>query len=213
MLKRKNIRSNIQLNEYSSIYVFMFVLFLIGIIFGAIIVNSMNTIQKLDLFFYLHQFFEDVKDGSGLEVKELFQSSFFYHFKYILLIFILGLSIIGIPIIWLFIFMKGIVIGFSVGFLVNQMGWHGLLMATASVAPHNVFLIPAYLIAGSFAMIFSLHLIRRLFSAKIYQQSIRKHITQYSTVLIVVMVVALIGSIVETFISPNAMRIIVDWAL
>ncbi|MBB6455315.1 stage II sporulation protein M [Salirhabdus euzebyi] len=212
MLKKKNIGSKIKVSEYSSIYLFMFVLFLIGVIFGAVIVNSMSFIQKQDLYFYLHQFFGQVQEGSLLHEQDLFQSSFFYHFKYILLIFILGLSIIGIPIIWIFIFMKGIVIGFSVGFLVNQIGWFGLLMASASIAPQNIFVIPAYLIAGSFAMIFSLHLIRRLFVTKTYHQPIRKHFVQYSSVFLVVLVITLVASIVETFLSPHTMRLVVNWA-
>ncbi len=37
--------------EHATIYIFMTILFLTGIIFGAVIVNSMNFIQKQDLFF------------------------------------------------------------------------------------------------------------------------------------------------------------------
>jgi stage II sporulation protein M len=213
MLQKKNIRSKIQLSEYSSIYLFMFILFIVGVVFGAVIVNSMSFVQKQDLYFYLHQFFGHVQEGSLLKGQDLFQSSFFYHFKYVLLIFILGLSIIGIPIIWIFIFMKGIVIGFSVGFLVNQVGWKGLLLSTASIAPQNLFIIPAYLVAGSFAMIFSLHLIRRIFSSKVYKHPIRSHFVQYSTVFLIVIAVALIASLVEAFISPHAMKLVVNWTL
>ncbi|WP_240473224.1 hypothetical protein [Oceanobacillus caeni] len=39
------------MREYATIYLFMVILFLTGIIFGAIIVNSMNFVQKQDLFF------------------------------------------------------------------------------------------------------------------------------------------------------------------
>src|SRR5690606_186698 len=170
MVKKRSLGSKIEISEYSSIYLFMFILFLVGIVFGAVVVNSMSFIQKQDLLFYLQQFFGHVQEGTLIRGFDLFQSSLFYHIKYISFIFILGLSIIGIPIIWIFIFMKGVVIGFSVGFLVNQIEWQGFFVAITSIAPQNLFIIPAYIIAGSFAMIFSLHLIRKLFSSRIYKQ-------------------------------------------
>ncbi|WP_102027127.1 stage II sporulation protein M [Salirhabdus sp. Marseille-P4669] len=211
--KKSSFRSKIQVSEYSSIYMFMFILFIVGIVFGAVIVNSMSFIQKQDLYFYLHQFFGHVQEGTLLTGVDLFQESFFYHFKYISLIFILGLSIIGIPLIWIFIFMKGIVIGFSVGFLVNQVGWQGLMLATASIAPQNIFIIPGYLIAGSFAMIFSLFLIKKLFSSRVYKLPMKKHFVQYGTIFLVVLGVALVAAVVEAFVSPHAMRLVVGWTL
>ena len=39
--------------EHSSIYLFVVVLFLMGVIFGAIVVNSLSLTQKEDLFYYL----------------------------------------------------------------------------------------------------------------------------------------------------------------
>jgi stage II sporulation protein M len=217
MLQKKffpsKIKAKFPISEYNNIFLFMFILFLVGIVFGAIIVNSMSWIQKQDLFFYLHQFFGHVQEGTLLKGQNLFQSSLFYHFKYISLIFILGISIIGIPIIWILIFLKGIVVGFSVGFLVNQIGWHGLLLATASIAPQNIFIIPAYIIAGSFAMIFSIHLIRRIFSSRLYKQPMKKHFIQYASVFLVVLAIAIAAALVEAFVSPHAMKLVVEWTL
>lgn len=209
-MTRKAFRTRMEFSQHLSIYLFMFILFLIGVIFGAIIVNSMNFIQKQDLYFYLEQFFGKVLEGTIISEAQLFQTSFFYHIKYIGVIFILGLSIIGIPIIWIFIFMKGIVVGFSVGFLVNQMGWYGLLLAAASIAPQNLLIIPAYIVAGSMAMIFSLHLIRKLFATRLYNHTVRKAFVQYIAVYVTLFAVVLGASLIETFISPFAMKLVVD---
>ena len=48
------------LREHSSIYLFVIVLFLMGVIFGAVVVNSLSFTQKEDLFYYLSQFFGQV---------------------------------------------------------------------------------------------------------------------------------------------------------
>lgn len=197
-------------NEHANVYLFLTMLFLIGVIFGAIIVNSMNFTQKQDLYFYLHQFFGQVIKGPVGSKQMLFQSSLFYHLKYLLVIFILGLSIIGMPIIWVLLFMKGIVVGFSVGFLVNQMGWHGLLLAAASIAPQNLLIIPAYLIAGSLAMIFSLTLIQKL-TAKKNNHPLLQPFFRYSIIFLGLFGIVVVAALVESYLSPQAMKQIIDW--
>src|SRR5690625_7341915 len=109
------------IKEHMTIYVFMVILFLTGIIFGAIIVNSMNFVQKQDLFFYVDRFFGQIIDHRAIAQQEIFKSSLFYHMKYLLLLFILGLSVIGLPVVWILLFFKGLVVGFSVGFIVSQL--------------------------------------------------------------------------------------------
>ena len=65
--------------EHSSIYLFIIVLFLMGVIFGAIVVNSLSFTQKEDLFYYLSQFFGQVSDGHVAAADELFKQSFFHN--------------------------------------------------------------------------------------------------------------------------------------
>src|SRR5690625_66735 len=116
MQLNKNIFIN-HLREHITIYTFMVILFITGIIFGAIIVNSMNFIQKQDLFFHLEQFFGQIATQKIMTHSDIFKQSFFYHLKYLLFLFILGISIIGLPLIWILLFLKGLVIGFTVGFI------------------------------------------------------------------------------------------------
>lgn len=196
------------IRENASIYTFVSLLFLIGIIFGAIIVNSMNFIQKQDLFFYLDQFFTKMLGEPITSSESLWRSSFLYHVKYLLFIFLLGLSIIGMPIIWILLFMKGLVVGFSVGFLVNQMGWYGLLMAAASIAPQNIIIIPVYLIGGSLAMVFSFTLIQKLVAKKI-QQPILPPFMRYSAIFILLFALVSIAALVESYVSPEALKSVV----
>src|SRR5690625_4615047 len=97
--------------QHITIYIFICGLFLMGIIFGAIVVNSMNFIQKENLFFYLTQFFEQTIEQDAKNHTTIFKNSYFFHLKYLLLLYVLGLSIIGLPILWILIFAKGLFIG------------------------------------------------------------------------------------------------------
>ena len=75
----------------------------------------------------------------------MFSKVFFHNIKYMGVIWILGISIIGLPVMLILLFLKGMVIGFTVGFLVNQMGWSGFLLSFVSVLPQNIFIIPVFL--------------------------------------------------------------------
>lgn len=186
------------------IYLFMTILFLTGIIFGAIIVNSMNFVQKQDLFFYLERFFGQIINEQSVDHTTVFKQSFFYHIKYLSLLFILGLSVVGLPIVWILLYIKGLVIGFSVGFIVNQLGFKGLLFAALSIAPQNILIIPIYIIAGTLSMVFSLTLLNKLFSRR-NSQTIFQPFSRYMVFFTLLILVSLVAALVEAFISNAAM--------
>lgn len=193
------------LKEHATIYLFMVILFLTGIIFGAVIVNSMNIEQKWDLFFYLERFFGQIANNHHIENTEILKDSFFYHAKYLLLLFILGLSVIGLPIIWILLFIKGLVIGFSVGFIVSQLGFDGLLLASLSIAPQNILIIPIYIIAGSLSMIFSLTLLGKLFTRKI-SQPVFEPLGRYVIIFFCLLAASFGASLLEAYVANGAME-------
>ncbi len=165
----------------------------------------MNFVQKQDLFFYLERFFKQVTDNEQAAYIEIFKNSFFYHIKYLLLLFVLGLSVIGLPLVWILIFLKGLVVGFSVGFMVNQLGMNGLLLASLSIAPQNFLIIPVYIIAGSLAMIFSLTLLSKLFTNRI-AQPVFQPFGRYVLLFSLLILFASIAALLETFVSNEAMQ-------
>src|SRR5699024_8115447 len=205
-MKHVNLLNHIK--KHAAIYLFMLILFLTGIIFGAIIVNSMNVTQKLDLFFYLEQFFGKISGEQSLDTIDILKSSSAYHIKYLLLLFILGLSVIGLPVLWILIFLKGIVVGFSVGFIVNQLGLKGLLIAALSIAPQNIIIIPIYIVAGSMAMIFSLLLLNKLFTRQLSKPILRP-LRIYSLIFVLLICLSFSGSLMEAFVANNALESII----
>lgn len=197
--------------EHSSIYLFVFVLFLMGVIFGAIIVNSMTFSQKEDLYFYLNRFFGQVSEGKVATSNEMFQQSFLHNIKYLGLMWILGISIIGLPVILIMLFLKGIVVGFSVGFLVNQMGWKGFLMSFVSVFPQNLLMIPAFLIMSTAGIAISLKIFRQLFmKKKNLKENPFQFFSRYALVLGIIGVMILAASSLEAYASPGLMKSVME---
>ncbi|MDQ6599538.1 stage II sporulation protein M [Bacillus salipaludis] len=197
--------------EHSSIFLFIIVLFLMGVIFGAIVVNSMGITQKEDLFYYLSQFFGQISNGKVAETNDLFFQSFFHNSKFIGLMWILGISIIGLPIILILLFLKGMVVGFTVGFLVSQMGWNGFLLAFVSILPQNLIIIPVFIIMAAFSVIFSIRMIKKQFLKK-YGQPIMPFFKRYIFALLAAVIFISAASGIEAYMSPWLMKTIISTA-
>jgi stage II sporulation protein M len=210
-MRRQPIRSTLTLHfrEHSSIYLFIIVLFLMGVIFGAIVVNSLNFGQKQDLYYYLTRFFGQVSSGNFASAYEMFQQSYFHNIKYVGLMWVLGISIIGLPIILILLFLKGVVVGFTVGFLVNQMGWHGFLLSFVSVMPQNLIVIPAFIIMGVLSVAFSLKMVRNQFIKRAYEP-VFPMIVRYTLVMVLVSVTLLASSFIEAYLSPTFMKEVIQ---
>jgi len=194
--------------EHSSIFVFVVMLFLMGVIFGAIVVNSMSFSQKQDLFYYLSQFFGEVSNGKVAESNDLFLQSFFHNSKFIGLMWVLGISSIGLPIILILLFIKGMVVGFTVGFLVNQMSWKGFMLAFVSILPQNLIIIPVFIIMAVMSMSFSLLMVKKQFMKK-YGQPIMPIFKRYIFAFIIAVLFISVASGIEAFLSPGLMKTIV----
>lgn len=197
--------------EHSSIFLFIVVLFLMGVIFGAIVVNSMSITQKEDLFYYLSQFFGQVSGDKVAEDNDLFLQSFFHNSKFIGLMWILGISIIGLPVILILLFIKGMVVGFTVGFLVSQMGWQGFLLAFVSILPQNLIIIPVFILMAALSVIFSLRMIKKQFMKK-YAQPIIPFFKRYIFALVVAVIFISAASGIEAYLSPWLMKTIITSA-
>lgn len=199
-----------QAKENISIFVFILVLFFMGIIFGAIIVNSLTLTQKEDLFYYLSQFFGELKQGKIAASSDMLMYSIKENTKSILLMWILGISIVGMPIIVILLFLKGIVIGFTVGFLVNQTGWQGFMLACVSVLPQNIILVPVTILIASSAVVISIKMIKRQF-LKTNRERLRPFFMQYIMVLGISLACIVLAGLLEAFLSPSLMKLVIDY--
>jgi stage II sporulation protein M len=176
-----------------------------GVIFGAIVVNSMSITQKEDLFYYLSQFFSQISNGKVAENHDQFIQSFLHNSKYIGVIWILGISIIGLPVILILLFIKGMVVGFTVGFLVSQMKWNGFMLAFVSIMPQNLIIIPVFIIMAALSVIFSLRMIKRQFLKK-YGEPILPFFKSYIFAFLAAIIFISAASGIEAYLSPWLMN-------
>lgn len=207
MIKRRNYWSQAiqaHVRSQKSLYIFVVVLFMTGVVFGAIIVNSLESSQSLGLSNYLSYFFKELGSGTIADPGIAFQHSLGEHAKTLGLMWLLGISVIGIPILCLFLFFKGLVIGFTVGFLVQQFSWSGLWFAFTSVVPQNLLVIPAMIIVVVSGVHFSVELVKnRLIS---HRGVIYPKFVSYCMTVVMMAGLLLVSSLIEAYISPLLMK-------
>ncbi len=106
--------------QYSK-WIYLSVLLFAGAIFGSLLVQSLPFEQREQLAAALTQYLQWIGVDSQLDgTATLFWSVFAKHLQWIIVIFICGLTIIGIPFIIIINFLKGFMIGFSISMMVQQ---------------------------------------------------------------------------------------------
>lgn len=192
------------LKDNVPLFIFVSVLFVIGVVFGAVMVNALSMDQKTELTRHLSSFFHEINEGADMDSQQSFSQAFSMHMKWILLIWLFGLSIIGLPLILVLDFLKGVLIGFTVGYLVGQMSWKGMLFALVAVAPQNLIVIPAILLCSVAAMSFSIYMIKHRImsrSGAIYQPFMR-----YTTITLAMAVCLFGAALLEGYVSQIMMK-------
>ncbi|GAA0364006.1 stage II sporulation protein M [Bacillus horti] len=197
---------NQHVQDHSSLYLFVVILFVMGVIFGTLTVQSLGYNQQADLFYYFEQFMNQLRSDHFFDSQHALGQNFFNHLKYMGFIWILGLSIIGLPIILVLLFLKGVFIGFTVGFFIHQMGLKGLLFSVVTIVPQNLILVPALLFISVLSISFSLKLIAHL----VAQQRIRQRpsFIKYTSVMLALSIVLFLVALFETYFSPTVMKMV-----
>lgn len=143
-----------------SLYVFVSVLFVVGVIFGALMVHALTLEQQQKLAEDMDQYVRMMNTGIGAEESQTFWERFMFHGKWLVVLWLLGITVVGIPGVLALNFLKGALVGFSVGTLINQYAWKGVLFSLVSIAPQNIIVVPAMIIISVAALSFSIFVVK-----------------------------------------------------
>ncbi len=184
-----------------SLYVFVSVLFVVGVVFGALMVNALTLEQQQDLAQDVNQYVKLMNDGVGMGEAQSFWERFFFHMKWLLVLWILGITVVGIPGVLALNFLKGALVGFSVGTLINQYAWKGVLLSLVSIAPQNIIAVPAMIIVSAAAITFSMYVVKN----RLLQQKgeLAPQLGAFSSTAVLMLIVFAGAALFEAYISPS----------
>jgi len=196
------------IRQHFTLYIFTIVLFIMGIIYGSFLIQSLSPSQKQEMIGYISQFFHGLNNNGDTIVSGniALKQVVFENLKYLVLIWFLGLSIIGMPLIFILIFMKGFVIGFTVSFLISQMQWRGFVFSVVSILPQNLLIVPVFIIASVAGIAFSLSLVISRVRKNGCSQFTHQPVLSYVFLMFIMGSILLVASAFETYVSPYLMK-------
>ncbi len=123
------------------------IIFILGISFGIIFINTSNSFQKDELNSYVNALIKNIKETDNISRIDLLFLSIKQNVCFILLVWFLGCTIIGGLFIYVTILYKGFAIGYTISSIIAVLGVkNGIIFSCLSLLLQNIIFIPAFFI-------------------------------------------------------------------
>ena len=195
------------IQENTLILFLLLIAFVIGITAGALTVNSLNSIQKGELYNYINGFLES--KNINISQVDLFKQIFINYFKFIIILWFLGMTVIGMPLIFGLIGFKAFTIGFTVGFMLDVFtDARGILIIMSSVIPQTLIILPGIIILSISAIRLSLFLLKGGNQKRYKGNEVKVKLISHTLTAILVLGLITLGALLESFVLPMFLKII-----
>lgn len=198
-----NLNKHIHKNFW--LYILSFLCISIGIVIGIYSVKYMSELDYNDTVNYFNNLLK-IFSKSDVTSQSILVQALHNNIPIILLIWFLGLTLLGIPFVLLLDIFKGFTIGFTTSFMIKFTGFKGIGFSLLGIIPQNIIYVPCLVLISVYAMEFSSSIIRE----KINNQEIQGigfKIGRYSFCFILIFLLMGIGFILEAYLSPNIMKL------
>ena len=185
------------------IIVFLVGLFLIGLIAGSIFITIISKSDQALVKEYIKEFVNKA-DKNKLNYLEALKNASLSNGLFIVIVWLLGFSIIGIPIVIFMYFSKAFILGFSLSSFILQYKFKGLLLALIYFFPHHVVNILAYTLIMIYSLKISFILINSIIKKKTI--SFKAIMNRYLIVFAVSIGMVIVASLYECFVVPFLIR-------
>lgn len=183
---------------------FLVGLMLIGVVAGSVFVAFLTKTDQGMLKEYISTFMTNIEENkinysSGL-INGLTSNLF-----YVTVIWLLGISVIGIPITLFMFFSKAFVLGFSLTSIIMNYQLKGTILAFFYIFPHHIFNMMIYIILMIYSLTVSLKIIKSMIKKEAFD--FRKIIYQYSFILLCSCIGVCLTTIMEVYFLPTILKV------
>ncbi len=190
------------------IIIFLLGLCIIAVITGAFYITILNKTDQSLVQSSINEFFNNVKNNN-LNYSMSLKNALLTNIGFILLIWLLGISVIGIPIIIFMFFSKSFILGFSVSSIIFNFKLKGTLLSLFYIFPHHIINIYVFIILISYAISLSLKIIDSTIKRKTVDFKVIMN--KYLYVLIISVGIIIITTLLEVFMVPSIMKIVMSF--
>ena len=186
--------------------VFLFTLLFMAVLFGSFFATKLSTNDLEEIKSSLDTFFSMTKQNKLNPLPAFFQS-FGANMMFTIAIWILGISVIGAPLMIVLFFMKAFTLGFTIASMIKIYHLKGLLYSLIYIFPHQVINLLVFIFFIMFSMSLSITLFQALLKKKTVDFS--KVMNRYVFILAITIGILIITSLLEIYLMPFLFRMVV----
>lgn len=199
--RMKELINKIRQNKLVTLLIIIMIISIIlGILFPAIITKE----DKNLIIDSVKTFISGIKQNNINYLSGLLQS-ISNNSLVTILVWILGISIIGIPLILLIIFFKGFLVGFSFTSILITYGISGIIKAIIYTLPNIGNLLATFLL-GYYAITFSIMIFKNIFKKE--NRNWQPIVKRYIKIGLFFLIFSILISLVECFLIPKILYFI-----
>ncbi len=143
------------------VWTFLMGVCLCGILFGAIVAGQLHPGDVNVLTSSVQNLLGTAAHHQLATFGQLWWERMISDSRLLALLWLFGVSVIGLPFVVIALFLRSFSVGFAMGFTVLQFGWKGLLIAAIGMFPHDIVALAFLLLAGVTAIRFSADILQQ----------------------------------------------------
>ncbi|MCI7702442.1 MAG: stage II sporulation protein M [Tenericutes bacterium] len=181
------------------LFILVFAITLLCFIAGMLLISMLSKSNKELIINSLNNFYTSLKENK-ISSTNLLYKTMTSNLILNIIIWVLGISIIGIPIVIFILGFKSLSLGFTISSLIYTYKFNGLLKAIIYLIPNiiNIFIV---FILVYYSISFSINLFNYLFRKIEFNK--RVIVKRYLKLLIVAILLSILTSVTESFILPK----------
>ena len=184
-----------------STYISLIVVVIISLFFGTLFITILKEADKKLIVSEITNFFDTVNSKNYVLSSNLLPN-LVNNDVFLLIIFLLGLSIVGLPFIVCMLFYKGFTLAFTVTTLIYNFKFEGILFSFLYIFPHLIL----NLIMCVYAFNLSIKIFKNILNKEDFK--IKDQLKKYILVFIILILTLSISSLYETYIIPYIIKLI-----
>lgn len=180
-------------------YLIVSILFIIGIIIGVTFTNNIELETQNQIGEYIQTFINCLKTDYQIDSVSLLQNSIKTHILFTFLMWFMGCTVIGIPIVYALIVIKGFSLSYTISTIILNLGLgKGIIFCIISMLMQNIIYIPALLALA----VSGIRLYKSIMKDK-RKENIKIEIIRHTIFCLSMLVLFIISSFIEVYISAN----------
>lgn len=199
--QKSNIKELILRHIYDNIkqYLIVIIIFVIGIIVGVVFINNTNGEEVQEIQNYISNFINRLKEDCRVDTGELLKKSLGDNLTLIIAMWLLGSTVIGIPIVIGIVLFRGFCIGYSVSAIIATLGVQkGTLFFFTTMFLQNLIFIPVII-----CMTISCIKLYKSIMKDRRSENIKIEIIRHTLISIMLGLLLVLAAFIESYVSTN----------